>query len=228
MVAEKTRTSIIKAFMALLAEQPWETVTMTEVAGRAGVKPSVLRGAYDGRIAILADFFRRIDAKVLDGLDPDLADEPPLDRLFDVLMSRLDALAPDKPALRALADEAWRNPALAAKLNRIAVRSQAWMLSAAGIESAGLHGAAKTQGLAIAFARVMGVWFTDEDPGQARTMAALDTELKRGAAILGRIDRAGAFLASLKRFSRSARRGGARRTTGGPDSAGDTDHANPA
>ena len=197
---------------------------MTEIAGRAGVKPSTLRGAYDGRLAILADFFRRIDAKVLDGLDEDLADEPPLDRLFDVLMSRLDALSPYKPALRALAEEAWRNPALAARLNRIAVRSQSWMLSAAGIEWSGLQGAAKTQGLAIAFARVLGVWFTDEDPGQARTMAALDSELKRGAAILGRLDKAGAFVASLKRFSRNARRGrGAK-----PDAADDTGHARPA
>lgn len=206
MVAEKTRKKIIDSFMALVAEQPWDAVTMAAVAERADVKLSALRTAYDGRMAMLGDFFRRIDAQVLDGVDEELADEPAPDRLFDVLMSRLDALAPHKAALRSIAGEVRCNPLFAVDINRLMLRSAAWMLTAADIGTSGLRGMARTQGLVVAFARVIRVWLDDEEPGQARTMAALDRELKRGVAMLNQLDRAGAALGSLGRFVDAARR----------------------
>lgn len=215
MVAEKTRRKIVDCFMRLVGEEPWEAVTMQALAEAAGVKPSTLRAAYDSRIAVLEDFFRRIDAQVLDAVDPDMAGEPASDRLFDVLMSRLDAYEPHRAALRALVREAWGNPLLAAELNRISLTSQSWMLTAAGIDASGLGGLAKAQGLVIAFARVVGVWLDDEDPGKARTMAALDRELQRGATVLSRLDKAGrrasAALGAVRRMAREARK---RRTSG--------------
>lgn len=211
MVTEKTRKTILDAFMALVAEQPWDQVTMPAVAERAGVKPSTLRTAYDTRHAMLADFYRRIDVEVLDGTDPDMNDEPAIDRLFDVLMRRLDALAPYKPALRSLAAAARRDPFFAAELNALALTSQRWMLTAARIPSSGVRGFALTQVLVVAFVRVLGVWMEDEDPGKARTMAALDTELRRGASALARLDRAERLFEPLKRAF-AARREAASRT----------------
>ena len=207
MTTEKTRKSILDAFMGLVAERPWPDVTMSAVAERAGIKPSALRNAYDGRMAILADFYRRIDAEVLDGTDPELAAEPARDRLFDVLMRRLDALEPYKPALRAIACAARADPVFAAELNSLALTSQRWMLTAAGINASGVRGLALTQALVVAYVKVMRVWFKDEDPGKASTMAALDRELKRGAAALERIDRAERWLAPFKRaFTRGRKR----------------------
>ena len=62
-----------------------------------------------------------------------MAEEPPRERLFDVLMRRLEALAPYKDAVRSLMRSARRNPGLALALNGMALRSQRWMLTAAGI-----------------------------------------------------------------------------------------------
>ena len=45
---------------------------------------------------------RSIDRQVLAGGDADMAEEPPRERLFDVLMRRLEALAPHKAAVRSL------------------------------------------------------------------------------------------------------------------------------
>ncbi|PTW53198.1 TetR family transcriptional regulator [Breoghania corrubedonensis] len=199
MTTEKTRKSILEAFMGLVAERPWPEVTMAAVAERAGIKPSALRKAYDGRMAILAEFYRRIDAEVLDGCDPEIADEPALDRLFDVLMRRLDALEPYKNALQAIGRSARRDPVFAAELNSLALTSQRWMLTAAGINASGVRGLALTQALVVAYLKVMRVWLKDEDPGKASTMAALDRELKRGADILGRIDRADRWFAPFRR-----------------------------
>ncbi len=227
MVAEKTRKKLLDAFVVLAAELPWDEVSMSAISERAGVKLATVRMAYDTRIAMLEDFFRRIDAEVLDAVDKDMADEPAQDRLFDILMSRFDALVPHKDALRSIIGEAGCNPLLAAELNRLALRSSAWMLSGAGIESSGWRGLARTQGLVIAFARVIRVWLGDDDPGQARTMAALDRELNRGAAMLGQLDKVGAVFGSLRRFACTAknRRSGMR---GRDVPADDAEHGEPA
>src|SRR6266545_263054 len=105
---------------------------------------------------------------------------PPRERLFDVLMRRLEVLAPHKAAIRSLMRSARRNPGLAMALNRMAMRSQQWMLTAADMDAAGLRGMLRAQGLALLYASVLRTWVDDEDPGQARTMAALDRELARG------------------------------------------------
>jgi hypothetical protein len=138
--------------------------------------------------AVLAAYTKDIDRQVLAGGDADTAEEPPRERLFDVLMRRLEALAPRKAAIRSLVRSAARDPALAFALNGLAVRSMQWMLSAADIGAAGPKGALRAQGLALLYASVLRTWLDDDDPGLARTMAALDRGLARGARWSGLLD----------------------------------------
>jgi len=117
-----------------------------------------------------------------------MAEEPPRERLFDVLMRRLEALAPDRAAIRSLMRSARRYPGLAFGLNGLAVRSQQWMLAAANIDAAGPRGIIRAQGLAFLFAGVLRTFVNDEDEGLARTMAALDRALARGQRWSGFLD----------------------------------------
>jgi AcrR family transcriptional regulator len=174
------RERIIRAFMQLLAEKPIERIDLNEVAKRATVSLSRLRGEFDSTLSILAAHMKDIDRAVLDGSDADMAEEPPRDRLFDVLMRRLEALAPYKSAVGSLMRSAMCNPGLALALNGLGVRSMRWMLTAAGINTSGGKGAFRAQGLALIFARVLRVWVHDDDPGLARSMAELDRGLTRG------------------------------------------------
>ena len=115
---------------------------------------------------------------MLAGIDPALAAEAPRERLFDVLFARLEAHAPHQ------AGDPQHRP-------RGAPRSA----SGAGAEPHrhdldGLdadrgrdirergRGLFRAQGLALVWARVMRVWLDDDDPGLARTMAALDKRLR--------------------------------------------------
>ena len=102
------RERIIDAFMALLAEKPIETIGLAEIAKGAGVSLSDLRGAFDSTLAILAAYVKQIDRAVLAGDDADMAEEPPRERLFDVLMRRIEQLAPHKAAVRSLMRSAVR------------------------------------------------------------------------------------------------------------------------
>jgi len=178
--AKPDREKIIDAFMALLAERPFEEIDFTDVAGRAGVSLVRCREEFNTLIGVLAAQVKEIDRTVLAGGE-DMSEEPPRERLFDILMRRLEALAPHKEAVRSLARSSRCNPGLALALNSIALRSQSWMLAAAGISTSGLRGAARSQGMACLYADVMRTWLDDDDPGLARTMAALDRQLARGA-----------------------------------------------
>ncbi len=182
------RERIIDAFMKLLAEKPIEQIGFAEIAREAGVSLSALRESFGSALAILAAHMKAIDRAVLAGGDADVAGEPPRERLFDVLMRRLDVLEPHKAAVRSLMRSAMRDPPLALALNRLAVRSQQWMLTAADIGAAGPRGMLRAQGLAVLFASVLRTWVDDDDPGHARTMAALDRALARGQRWSGFLD----------------------------------------
>jgi AcrR family transcriptional regulator len=172
------RDRIIDATMRLLADRPFEEVTVRAIAAEADVSLAALHAEFPTRGHIIAAFSRRIDDEVLAADTSDMADEAPRDRLFDVLMSRLDALRPYRAGIRSLGRAAQRDPALALALNAIAAESMGWMLAAARISAPGWRGRLAVQGLTVAFARVLRVFVTDDDPGLPRTMAKLDGELK--------------------------------------------------
>ncbi|MCZ7658251.1 MAG: TetR/AcrR family transcriptional regulator [Xanthobacteraceae bacterium] len=182
------REKIIDAFMALLAEKPIEVIGFGEIAARAGVPLTQCRAEFGSVLAVLAAHAKAIDRAVLAGGDGDMTEEPPRERLFDVLMRRIEALAPHKAAMRSLIRSTLRNPGLALAVNPIAVRSQSWMLTAADIDAAGPRGMVRAQGLACLFASVLRTWADDEDPGMARTMAALDRALASGQRWSGWLD----------------------------------------
>lgn len=199
------RDKAVDALMALLAEHSFMDIGLAEIAGRAGLKLSQLRAEFGSPLAIYAAHVKDIDRKVLDGGDTELtdqADESARDRLFDVLMRRLDAMAPYKEAVRSMLGSARRHPSLAFALNAIAVRSQQWMLEAAGINASGPRGMLRAQGAALMFARVLSVWINDDDEGLDRTMAALD----RGLAAAERWDGFVGDLCAIPCALRGARR----------------------
>jgi AcrR family transcriptional regulator len=182
------RDKIIAAFVALLAEKPIERIGFAEIAKEAQVSLGQLRGEFASTLAIFAAHIKAIDRAVLAEDLSDMAEEPPRERLFDVLMRRLELLAPHRQAVRSLLRSARSNPPLALALNGLAVRSQQWMLAAAAINASGPRGVIRAQGLALLFGSVLGTWVRDDDPGLARTMAALDRALARGQRFSGFLD----------------------------------------
>jgi AcrR family transcriptional regulator len=199
------REKAVDALMALLAEQSFDEIGLAEIAGRAGLSLSQLRAEFGSAFAILAAHIKDIDRQVLDGSDADTADEPARDRLFDVMMRRLEALAPYKNAVRSLMHSARRRPSLALALNGMALRSQHWMLTAAGIGTQGPRGMLRVQGAALLFGRVLSVWIHDEEPGLDRAMAALDRGLASAERWSGFVDDLCCIPAVLRRGARHRR-----------------------
>jgi AcrR family transcriptional regulator len=85
---------VVEAAMALAAVQGWRDTTMMDIAEGAGLTLVEMRGLFASKTAILAGLIRQTDDIILRDDDGDMAGEPVRDRLFDVIMRRLDALAP--------------------------------------------------------------------------------------------------------------------------------------
>jgi len=200
------RDKIIAAFLALLAEKRIEQIGFAAIAAAAGVPLAQLRGEFGSTLAILAAHIKAVDRAVLAEQSGDMEEEPPRERLFDVLMRRLEVLSPHREAVRSLLRSATRNPPLAVALNGLAVRSQQWMLTAAGVNASGPRGMMRAQGLALLFASVLRTWIHDEDPGLAPTMAALDRALARGQRFAGLLDNLCGVPARLCRLRPGRRR----------------------
>jgi AcrR family transcriptional regulator len=182
------RQKIIDAFMGLLAVRPIEEIGFADIAARAGLSLAELRDEFNSVLGILAAHIKAMDRKVLTDSGSDMEDESPRERLFDVLMRRIEALTDHKAAVRSLLRSAQYDPPLALALNSMAVRSMEWMLTAADIDAAGTRGLIRAQGLAVLYSRVLRVWFRDDDEGLARTMAALDRQLANGQRWAGLLD----------------------------------------
>lgn len=178
------RKAIIEALMDLAARRSWHEIEITDIAKAANVTLAEFRDLFPSKGAVLGGLSRMIDKQVLEGTTDDLAGEPARERIFDVLMRRFDAMQPYKEALRRISQDLQYDPVSLAALNQVALNSQRFMLAAAGINTEGPLGTLKLQGAVLVYANTMRTWLDDDDPAQARTMARLDRELRRGERIL--------------------------------------------
>ncbi len=167
---------IVSAALGLAAEKSWGTVTLAEIAARAGTTLVALKQDFSSKGDILSAFAKLVDDEVLRRTPQRTPDQSSRDALFEVLMSRFDVLDPYKPALRSIA----KSGAPELQVVGQALCSQRWMLEAAGINSGGIEGAVRTVGLTGIYASVARAWLDDDDPGQAKTMAILDRRLRTG------------------------------------------------
>ena len=211
---------VIKATLDLAKEKGWRDITLTEIAGKAKISLADLRRAVRDKTHILERFQAQVDAEVLGSLDPELENEPARDRLFEVLMRRFEVLAPHKDALRRISEDLRSSLPDQISLIGPGLRSMEWMLAGAGIEGHGLKNTVQTGGLALAYISVFQVWLDDDDPGLARTMAALDRRLRSGETWLRNAQVPLGLAQALGQFMRGYRQ--ARRQ---PDDPGDTEPA---
>ena len=201
---------VIDTAMRLAAEGRWRDLSLAEIAEAAKLPIAKVYPVFSSRQAILDAFVRRIDAAVLAESDIDELEGSARDRLFDVLMRRFDALDPYKDAVATVAFDQARDPLAALASGCQLRRSLALMLEAAGLDSGGVRGALRVKGLGLIYLAAFRVWLRDESEDKARTMAALDKQLRRAEALI----------VCLSGRPRSAGEGGG-------DRAGDSDAGEP-
>lgn len=197
------RRQAVEALMRLAATRPWDEIELGDIAAEAGLTLAKLRGLFPSKLAMLGGLTRIVDDAVLADVSDDLAVEPVRERLFDLVMRRLDALAPYKAGLRRIAPIIRRDPLTMAALNRGAVNSWRYMLASAGIPTEDGLGPVRVQGAVLLMARVTEVWLQDDEPELSRTMARLDRELKTAGRIMARVEDVHRLTAPLRGLARA-------------------------
>ena len=180
---------IIDATLALISTEGWRKLSLSAIAAAAELPILQVYRVFHSKQAILCGLYSRIDQIVL--TDPPAAepDERARDRVFDLMMRRFDALRPYKPALDVLRRELLGSPVTALCAGASFLRSMRWMLEAAEIPASGVQGAIAVKLAAAAYLSAMRVWQHDDSQDLARTMAALDTRLRRIEGWFGSVPR---------------------------------------
>ena len=196
---------ILSAALDCAAKTPWADITLLDIADAAGLPLHELRDAFASKTDIIAALLRAVDDEVLKQTPARAEAQEKRDRLFDIIMTRFDILAPHKAALKSIYASGAADFALAVPY----LSSQHWMLQAAGIGTDGAVGTLRVTGLALAYAGVFRTWLEDDDPGHAKTMAALDRRLRRGERALSGLEQLGStasrVAAALQEGLRAAR-----------------------
>lgn len=199
---------IVAAAMRIAAERPWGEITLLDIADAAGLSLAELRASFGSKANVLTAFNKAIDDEVLRKARPS-AGQPARDRLFEVLMARFDAMQPYKSAIRSIL----KSPSADGPLLWSLVRSQHWMLAAAGLDSEGTIGRARMAGLASVYSAAFRTWLDDDDPGLARTMAVLDRRLRSGERSMQSVESVCGSLTRMRETVGEALRGRRARAT---------------
>lgn len=168
--------AIIAAAFRLAAERGWARVSVAAAASEAGVALSDARRRFAGKHALLCRFGEALDARAL--AEPP-GEGPARDRLFDLIMSRFDAMKPHRAGVHALLRHLPTDPITALSLVCATKRSMRWMLGAAGLTAEGLRGEMRVKGLFAVWLWGLRAFERDESDDLSATMAAVDQALTR-------------------------------------------------
>jgi hypothetical protein len=168
--------ALIAAAFQLAAEKGWPSVNVAAAARGAGLALVRARERFPGRSSILLRLGRLADQSALAELS---SDGPVRDRLFDLLMRRIDTFQAQRAGVLALLRALPSEPPTALLLALATRRSMRWMLEAAGLSARGLRGELRVKGLVAVWLWTMRAWRSDETEDLSATMAALDAALRR-------------------------------------------------
>ncbi len=170
---------LVDGLWQVVAARGWDGLTLLRVATAAGVPAAELRRRCPTPLQLLRLHGRVADQRVLEGTVPDQGGAV-RDRIFDVLMRRIDAMQPHRAGILRLFEDLRRDPLLALALLGSLPRSMAWMLEAAEVPvPPGALGLLRVQGLTGVWLATVRAWTKDASADLGATMAALDRALDR-------------------------------------------------
>ncbi len=176
----KARETIVRkgveAALKLAGENPWAELTLADIAKEAGLELSEFHGVADKR-----DIAAAVEPMLDKAMSAEAADmeNPPRERLFDVIMLRFEQMEENRAGLLSLQHWRERNPARLARLAKARLNSARWALASAGLDAQGdLPMGLRAAGLAYILARTERAWRKETSADFSRTMAELDKQLR--------------------------------------------------
>lgn len=169
------RTKLLEALLVCLEKSPWDAVSFEQLHAETGVPLVEIAQLYPDKCALLRDFMAEMDQKMLTLYRENAVEGPPQERLFEIMMCRIDVMTARKAAYRNLFVGAARDPLCAPTMLCARQVASLVMLEEAGY-SPGLVRETLFSALSL---QVLLTWLSDETEDMAKTLAAVDTALGR-------------------------------------------------
>jgi hypothetical protein len=182
MTDDEFDAALVGAAFTLAAERGWSRVSVADAARRAVLPLDRARARFPMRASLLFRFGRLADQAAL---SQPPAEAPARERLFEIVMRRIDFLQAHRAGVLALGRTLPTNPCLAACLARASLTSMTWLLEGAAIEATGPRGRLRAKGLLAVWLATVHAWRSDTSADLSATMAALDRALRRAEQVEG-------------------------------------------
>lgn len=170
--------ALLSAAMTQAEHGGWASVSLLDSARTAGLAFPQTRERFPCRASLMLRLGRMADESAL-------ADNTTFgssrERLFDLLMRRLDVFQQYRGGIRAVMRALPMDPPLALLLGGATLESMRWMADAAGINVAGLGGLVRINMVVAIWTHTLRAWEKDDSEDMGSTMAALDQALNKAA-----------------------------------------------
>ncbi|MBV1824268.1 TetR family transcriptional regulator [Komagataeibacter oboediens] len=174
--------TLLRSALERAASHGWRRMTVVDAARDAGLSLETARRRAPCKAMILLTLGRLADEAAL---VEDESEGSVREKLFDMLMRRLDVFQQYREGVRSVLRAVPMDPPLAILLGGATLESMKWIANAAGLETNGLVGGLRLQALLGVWTMTLRAWDKDDSQDMGTTMAALDQALDRAARVIG-------------------------------------------
>lgn len=171
------KTLLIDTTLTLAGEIEWSSITLKLIAEQTDMPLDEVSGTFESKWEILDAFRIRTDSLITAQMNNDWPKQPVRDRLFDVVMDRIETIAPWKAGITSISKHCTIHPLAGVRLFSPLRRSMDKMIEHVRANSQGPVRLAQSHGLTIIYLLVLRRWMSDETADLGPTMAELNERL---------------------------------------------------
>ena len=181
------KTILIDTTLSLAGELGWPSVTLQLIGKTANVPLSEVSAIFSSKWDILEAFRERTDLLLTAGKSANLSGQSAKDRLFDILMARIEIIEPWKAGIGSIARHAVAQPITGIRLFTSLNKSMARMIEHVDVKIQGPGTLLQSHGLTLIYLLVLRRWIGDHSSDLGPTMAELNERLISADQLLSRI-----------------------------------------
>lgn len=180
-------TILIDTTLSLAGELGWPSVTLQLIGKTANVPLSEVSAIFSSKWDILEAFRERTDLLLTAGKSANLSGQSAKDRLFDILMARIEIIEPWKAGIGSIARHAVAQPITGIRLFTSLNKSMECMIEHVNAKIQGPGKLIQSRGLTLIYLLVLRRWIGDHSSDLGPTMAELNERLISADQLLSRI-----------------------------------------
>ena len=178
---------LIDTTLSLAGELGWPSVTMQLIGKTANVPLSEVSAIFSSKWDILEAFRERTDLLLTAGKSANLSGQSAKDRLFDILMARIEIIEPWKAGIGSIARHAVAQPITGIRLFTSLNKSMECMIEHVNAKIQGPGKLIQSRGLTLIYLLVLRRWIGDHSSDLGPTMAELNERLISADQLISRI-----------------------------------------